>query len=449
MLRLTGKLSLLLGMLFVAILMIPRQAQAQWPPFSFDLDSAHQDGKIVYKVRFSKKVDGPMADVVFKIPLPPGTKFVEAGAPSTTGVDFDGTEITFFTPVLHQTLQDVYFVVEVIDPDRTEFTTHAWISWKGDLPGDYLTGETTIDITRSPLNWQKRPSRLRLEAGAVVEGEVITYLLYPKNVGGRRLWDLNIAVPLPAGTTFLSVEAPPPFEAGFDGQQAVFSILELERKADVGPLQVRVSTTGLLEPLVTTRAWATWTNVGRSVEAREATQTGDIIVQPHTNQFVVTDVISDTPFTNYDLTGIAFSEDEAALRSTFFTAGEMGPVGEPLEHYLYIDSDCSLETGKVRGNRGAEYWIRYRHQNGRGYIYSWDPVATTWGDRRTLAADPTAGQVATVSIPKEYLELNGQFCWLGVSRNRTGAYHPSPPVDWIGREPRLTRFTLSTTETGP
>ena len=31
------------------------------------------------------------------------------------------------------------FTVEVADPARTVFTTHAWIAWKGEQPGDYLT----------------------------------------------------------------------------------------------------------------------------------------------------------------------------------------------------------------------------------------------------------------------------------------------------------------------
>jgi hypothetical protein len=433
------------GILAVAILgLTAGEAQAQWPPFSFDLDSTYQDGRIVYDVRFSKKLDGPMADVVFKIPLPAGTRFVEAGAPPTTGVDFDGAEITFFSPVLHRSLQDTYFVLEVIDPDRAEFTTHAWIAWKGDLPGDYLTGDYSIDITRSPLAWEKPRSRLRLEAGAAVNGEKITYLLYPKNVGGRQMWDLNIVVPLPAGTTFLAAEAPPPFEAGFDGQQAVFSALELERNVSVEPLQVKVSTTGVTEPFLTTRAQATWTNAGRNVESLQGTETGQISVQPGTHQFVVTDVISDTPFANYDLTGLSFQGDETTLGATFFTAGDKGPVGEPLEQFLYIDSDCDSASGRQRGNRGAEHWIRYRHQNGKGYIYDWDSGAGTWTNRRTLVTEPTTGRLATVWVPRDYVKTNGQICWLALSINRTEAYHPYPPVDWLGREPRLTQLPLLT-----
>jgi hypothetical protein len=444
MLALWRRFGLWFGILAIAMMVAtPGETKAQWPPFSFDLDSAYQDGKIVYNIRFSKKVDGPLADVVFKIPLPEGTRFVEAGAPPTTGVDFDGAEITFLSPVLHRTLQDAYFVVEVVDADRAEFTTHAWIAWKGDLPGDYLTGDYSIDINRAPLAWQKPRSRLRLEAGAIVNGEVATYLLYPKNVGGRRLWDLNILVPLPAGTTFLSAEAPPPFEAGFDGQQAVFSVLELERNVDVEPLQVKVSTAGVTEPFLTTRAQATWINAGRNVESLEGTETGEIIVQPNTNQIVASDVISDTPIANYDLTGVSFQEDATTLGVTFFTAGDKGPVGGPLEQFLYIDSDCDQSSGRQRGNRGAEYWIRYRHQNGRGYIYDWDSGGDTWTNRRTLVANPVTGRLATVWIPKDYIEVDGQLCWLALSINRTAAYHPNPPVDWIGREPRLTQFSLS------
>lgn len=433
-------LNWLAGVALLLTLFIPAPAQAQWPPFNFDLDAAYAEGKITYQLQFSRQVDWPMADVVFKIPLPEGTRYVEASAPATTGVDFDGVEVTFFTPTLSDSLKDLSFVVEVTDPARTEFTTHAWIAWKGEQPGDFLTADSTFDITRSPLSWEKPLSRLRLEAGASVTDGVITYTIYPVNVGGRRMWDLSIALPLPAGTTFLSVEAPPPFQGGFDGQQVVFSTLELPKKSRVEPLRVQVSTAGVTEAQLVTQAMAFWTNEGRNVEPQGATKTGDIIVRPGINQVVVADASGDTPFPDYDLTSIAFQPDGDLLRTTFYTAGQLQPVGQPLEYFLYIDSDCNADTGKPRGNRGAEYWLRYRHQNGQAYLYTWDPVAADWTNRRTIGAYASAGNAINGWIPFSWLDNNQQFCWLLAGWNRTEAYHPTPPIEWVGREPRLTQF---------
>ena len=106
------KISVVISLAFlIALLFRPTQAQAQWPPFDFDLNSSYADGKITYVIDFSKEVSWPMADVVFKIPLPEGTRFLEAKAPETTGIDFDGVEVTFFTPVLQRSLKDLSFTV--------------------------------------------------------------------------------------------------------------------------------------------------------------------------------------------------------------------------------------------------------------------------------------------------------------------------------------------------
>jgi hypothetical protein len=381
-----------------------------------------------------------MADVVFKIPLPEGTRFLEAKAPDTTGTDFDGVEVTFFTPVLQRSPKDISFTVEVTNPSQTKFTTHAWIAWKGEQPGDFLTGDFIFDITKTPLDWEKPRSRLRLEAGATVSDDVVTYVIYPKNIGGRRMWDLSIALPLPEGATFISAEASPPFEAGFDGQQVNFSILELPKRTNVEPLRAHVSTAGVTAPLLTTQALASWTNVGRNVEQKGYTKTGDIIVQPSTPQEVVADATGDTPFPEYDLTSVAFQEEPHLLKMTFYTAGEVGPVGQPVEHFFYIDSDCNRDTGKPRGNRGAEYWLRYRHQNGKGYIYTWDPVAESWANRRTIGEFPSSGNMIFGWLPYGSIDNVRQFCWLTAVWNRTDAYYPNPPIEWVGREPRLTQF---------
>ncbi|GAB4459024.1 MAG: hypothetical protein Kow0031_39240 [Anaerolineae bacterium] len=435
------KKSLIISWLLAfGLVLLPGQAQAQWPPFALRFASVFDQGKIIYKVSLAKKFDGPMADLVIKVPLPPGTRFLEAGGPDGTSATFDGQEVTFFTPTVHKPLRDAYMIVEVIDPAQIEYTTHAWLSWQGEVPGDYLTRDYSIDITRTPLDWQKPASRLRLEAGATAQGDTVTYNLYPTNAGGRRMWDLTIALPLPPGATFISATAPPHFEAGFDGQQAIFKILELERGVKEGPLQLTVSTAAVTETLISTQATAWWTNVGRNVEPQGATTTGDIWVQPGASQQVAADAAGDAPFANYDLTSVLLAQDDAGLKATFFTSEEMGPVGEPLEHYLYLDTDCNSDTGKSRGNRGAEYWVRYRHQNGRGYLYTWNPELQDWENRQRIEAFTAAGPTATVWIPRSVVGDTTNFCWLALSRNLTDLYHPSPPVDWAGSDSRLTTY---------
>ena len=73
---------------------------APWPPFSFDLDSSYKDGKITYTIEFEKEVDGALTDVTIRLPLPEGTRFLEASAEPSVSVNFDGAEITFFSSVV-------------------------------------------------------------------------------------------------------------------------------------------------------------------------------------------------------------------------------------------------------------------------------------------------------------------------------------------------------------
>jgi hypothetical protein len=258
------------------------------------------------------------------------------------------------------------------------------------------------------------------------------------------MWDLNITLPLPPGATFISAEAPPHFEAGFDGQQAIFKILELERRVNEGPLQVKVSTAGITDTLISTRASAWWTNVGRNVEPQGATETGNIVVQPGIDQQVAADSIGDAPFSNYDLTSVAVAPDETSIKVTFFADEDMGPVGQPLEHFLYLDQDCNVDTGKIRGNRGVEYWVRYRHQNGGGYIYTWNAESQSWENRQRIESFTAGGPAATVWIPQSIVgNITNNFCWMAVSRNLTEEYHPGPPVDWVGSDSRLSSYQIA------
>ena len=117
MLNTWPKLILLAGLVFSAILLLsPQPAEARWPPFDFQIMPVHENGKITYSLKFSKAVEGPLTDVVFKIPLPEGTRFLEAAAQPSPEVQFDGREVTFFTALVHRPLETLIFTVEIIDP---------------------------------------------------------------------------------------------------------------------------------------------------------------------------------------------------------------------------------------------------------------------------------------------------------------------------------------------
>jgi hypothetical protein len=443
------KLSLVIYIVLVLVLILTlERVYAQWPPFLFSLTPSYEDGKITYHIKFSRQVDWVMTNVTFKIPLPEGTRFLEASAQPLTNVDFDGAEVTFFTSgVLLRPIRTASFVVEVTDPMMTVSTTHAWISWEGDQPGDYLTKDVSIDITQQPLNWGKPSSRLQLDASATVAADVITYTIYPKNVGGQRMWDLKINIAIPEGTTFLSAEAPPRFVTSFDGREVSFSILELERSVPVAPLSFQVSTEGVTAPFVVTHASAVWKSVGRGL-AQEQTRTGDIIVQPHAAQWVVSDMVGDVPLSNYDLTSIVLQEDGPALKIIFYAVGDLEPVGEPLYYALYIDGDCRADTGKEKEGRGVAYRVRYDYRSDRATISFWDEEEERWNQSKKLNG-LAGGNTVAVWVPYDLLEDGRRFCWVGEARNNTKAFNPSPPSEKVPNERnlRLTHYTVVATAT--
>jgi hypothetical protein len=410
-------------------------AQSPWPPFWFSLSPSYDNGKITYKMYLYSLVDGAMTDVTFKIPLPDGTRFLEGNAEPSTTVDFDGQEITVFTSFFDGWFAVPSFVLEVVDPTQTVFTTRAWITWKGDNPGEYLAEDVSIDITSTPLNWQQPPrSRLLLEASATATDDVITYAIYPKIVDWRPvMWDVKINVPVPDGTTFLSAEAPAPFVTDFDGREVSFFILQLAREVDAGPLTFRVSTNGVTNPVVVTHAWATWKNVGWGVgwkiPAIEETVTGDIIVQPHTRQYVVSDKIRDVPFSQYDLTSIALQEDGSALVIIFYTAGDLVPVtGQPVGYNFFVDSDCNPDTGNWVG---VEYWLAYNYTEDWAFMVAWDEEKNDFlWDQGTYEIDRVVGRRGVaVWTPGNFLEEDWQFCWLAEAWNGTEAYQQTLPND--------------------
>ncbi len=461
MIKIQYRLSLLISIaLLLTLLLASEPVYAQWPPFWFNLIPSYDNGQITYRITFSSRVDWRMNDVAFKIPLPEGTRFLEANAQPSTSTDFDGEEITFFTSALrHESIRDAYFIVEVTDPTKMVFTTRTWIAWQGDQPGDYLTNNVSIDITRPTLNWEPPPrSRLQLEISAAVVDDIITYTIYPKNVGGLRMWDLKINVPLPEGTTFLAAEAPPPFVANFDGQEVSFSILELEKWTEVEPPSFQVSAEEVTEPFLITHAWAVWKNSGSSVTRKvaleEQVRSGDIVVQPHTSQQVVSDIMGDVPLPNYDLTSIAIQQNSTGFEIIFYTAGEMGPVGRSLEYILFIDSDCRTGTGLWRNYRGVEYRVGYDHKKGRAVVNSWDETVKKWGASTVVeASSPPGGNMVIVRVPYGLLETGQQFCWVGEVNNRIGIYSQNLPREKVPnyKHLSLTRYqavaSIDVTET--
>lgn len=388
-----------------------------------------------------------MSDVTIKIPLPEGTRFLEGGAEPATSTNFDGREVTFFTSAFHRPIRNAFFTVEVTDPTKTDFAARAWITWKGDQPGDYLTQDVIIDISREPLNWDSPPpSPLQLNAMAVAADDVLTYYIYPVKTNWRRMWDLKINIVIPDGTTFLDAKAPPPFVANFDGREVSFSIVELERAIEIAPLSFRVSTTEVTENFLVTRAWASWKNAGRgvgqTVVSQDETISGDIVVQPNVVQHVISDPIGDVPFLNYDLTSIAFIENETDLQINFYTAGNIDPKGT-LEYTIYVDEDCNINTGSQRRGVGAEYVVNYNHKTGQADLVPWDQDRKRWDRSSAVTLNKlAAGKMVAIWVPYHLLKNRQQFCWIGRSDNRIKIYEPAPPSDWIpdSNLPQLTRY---------
>jgi hypothetical protein len=433
--RLARPSHLMVLAILLTLFSTPRPARADWPPFKFRLLPAYESGQILYNVRFSSQVDWSMTDLTFKLPLPPGTRYLEAKAGPNTQVSFDGAEITFFTAVARRPIKDAYFVVEVTDPTQTTFTTHAWIAWQGNQSGEYVTEDQVVDITLQPLNWTPpASSRVQLEAGGTAADDVITYIIYPFSATSRRIWDVKVNLPIPEGTTFLSAEAPPSFTSTFDGREVSFSSVELASRTTIDPLQVKVSSRGLASPYAISHASATWKNVGRTVgrtiPLQEETRSGDIIVQPHAAQQVVSDTIGDVPFPKYDLTSLALGHDGANLKIVFYTAGEVGPPGEPLEYNLYIDRDCRADTGQAKRGLGMEFRVRYRHATGKTYLHAWDEAKEGWSAIKSAqVTSAVRSNQVIIWVPDDALDQDQQFCWAANAKNGTKGFASSLPTD--------------------
>ena len=435
------KLSLLVKIVLLLIL-IPalEPAYAQSPPLRFVLESSFEAGKITYSLDVLKRVDWNITDITIKIPIPVGTRFLEANATPAVDVTFNGKDVVFFSSSSRRIrLGDAIFVVEVIDPTVTIFTTQPIITWKGDYPGDSLLNEVTIDISKAPLIWDPPAQpKLRLETEATVDDGIITYFIYPTHDGRFRMWDLRISVPIPEGATFLSANAPDQFVVNFDGQEVSFSAIELARQENVDALVVKISNANKEIKLYT---WATWKNSDRRVGVSEVFQedvkTSDLIIQPGVSERVFTDAVKDVPLSNYDIVNVNFKDYTSAFKVAFYTAEGVGTVGSSdyLDFRLYVDSDCNMETGQSWNGMGSDYYVRYRHDIGEAQISSWDKEEEIWQSIASqLQVDvPLSGNGVSMWVPYDILNLKNerQFCWWSLSRNYTQEFVSALPTDYI------------------
>lgn len=426
----------LVGLILAFLLLAPGQAYAQWPPFSLKVTPTHTDNTLHYALKFSQKTDGPMMDLAIKVPLPEGTRFLAAQASPEVSVEFDGAEVTFFSANPPQSLKNLSFLVEITDPGRTVFETRAWLAWKGAQPGDYLTEDITIDISRRPLNWSKPKPYLALESKARVTDQLMTYLITPKNVGPRRMWDVNINLPLPAGATIVSYQAPVPFTAGFDGQELSFKAPELAQEMILEPLKATIAFTDTTASTISAEIWANWTNVhqrlARPVEPASDSLRTALSFGPQAGLQLYFDPIGDAAFPSYDLTGITLQPDLTGLNVTFHTAGQALSADEPLEFLLYFDTDCQANTGSQRQGQGAEFRLKYRHDKGQAALYRWIDDQQAWRKHGLVAVNPAAsGSLPGLWIPRQSLDLADPLCWVGRARYKSTDYYPTPPSDWL------------------
>ena len=439
------KVSLMVGVTCLLCLLLPiDQTHAQrWPPFRFGLTPTYQNDQIVYDISFvvPSDVTWALRDVRIHIPLPEGTRFVEANTVDPVEVTFDGSEVRFFTFVVPKRgIQNVSFTVEPVSAGQTVFTTHAWISWEGDVPGSYISKDFNINTTYQLLDWEK-PGRDRmfLSVQAMTTPGTITYFIEPRRRGSR-LWDVRISMPIPPGTSLLNAEAPSVFEIGSNEQEVVFSALELDGLAAIEPLKVELSMAESRNSVIT-QVWATWKNVGRQVgitiPTEEAIKTADIIVTPQQGVSTIVDTQGDVPFGNYDLTSVAFQEVilpqelGAALKIRLHTAQRLGD-GEPLDFEVLLDEDCQNTTGNKIRPIGAESRVRYRHNRNRVNFDVWDGEARKWQLIERLPFNaPANDKVVTLWVPYDLLQNNRNFCWLVRANYRNTRFTQFPAQEYL------------------
>jgi uncharacterized repeat protein (TIGR01451 family) len=430
----------LISVILLALTLQPQPAHAQWPPFNFKLRPSYADGRITYKIKLSSLVEWRLSDIRINIPLPEGTRYVEGvAAHPGTQVTFDGKEISFFTPTFHKPIQDVRFVVEVTDTKRTVFATHAWIKWSGDVPGEFLTEDISIDLTRPPLNWDWPFFSMQLGASALVQGDTVAYSVYVKNVGWLNMLDALVSLSLPQGTLFLSSQSSPIFTGGAADGAASFTSLGIRPEVDIEPIRVQVATQSLgAGAWLINRASAFWKNegwgVGTIYPAEEALATGDLIVQSRIPQLAVTDIVKDVPFAYYDLASVAFVPEGDKLKIAFFTVDDVLKRNDSVEFSINFDTDCRADTGELATDGvGAEVRAGYEYKSGYSYFEAWDSQAGSWHSIGEIVGGKLTGQNGMyLRVPLTPLSTGAPLCWVAQSASwNDKRYDPYPPVDEI------------------
>ncbi|MCB0166216.1 MAG: PD40 domain-containing protein [Anaerolineae bacterium] len=449
-LKLIGAI-LMMGLFLIRPATMPVKAQSV--PFWLIVSPTYDDNKITYKIEFYNEVDWALEDVVIKFRLPEGTHYLEGGGQASLNVDYDGSYVAFSTEVVegYDSISVAGFVLEVTDPSEKVFVTQAEVSWAGAYPGSYVTEDIDIDITREPLNW--RPPalpHLQLEAQATVEQGVVTFKFFPQNVGWRRMWDVDVNVPIPEGTKFLSAEAPEGFSMTQDGREVFFSIIEMPRNRQYEPLLVKVVPEDDTVGVIKTYAWAKWKNVGWGVGRRDAAEeqfrTGDIIVDPQHSKWVYADRIGDVPFYDYDVTSLDLQSEKDNLKIIFYTAEDVGAAGKPLEFALYIDSDCQENTGQRRRAQGFDYRVRYDLSQGQASVLTWNSENRRWDWPNSININGLVDKNSvTMWLPYDLIGADvKQFCWFGEMVNTSEQYHPEPPAEQVPdrKAPELTTYKI-------
>jgi len=450
-----------LFIIFLAIVVIPPSNVAfgqteldPWPPFYFTITPTHEDGKIKYEMRFSGLVDWPMEDIRWRIPIPEGTRFVEGDAQATTTVTFDGDNVVFFTSVFHRPIRHAVFVLEITDPDQTVFTTNVMIDWIGAKPGQYLLENVTIDLNKESLTWG-RP-RYSVGLGFIAEvkpDDTVTYTLYPQNYSSYlRIWDLRINVPIPEGTTLLSMDTPAQYGVTTDGKEVYFKAAEMPKDIEIEPLRFTISTKDIPDDeTISTRAWVVWKNSGWGVgwrqEVEQSYVTGDISVKPRKEQRATADLVGDVPLANYDVTNLILEDEGTNLKVTFETRDVLQP-DDPAVFLIFLDIDCRTDTGEWRNNLGVEYRAQYQNFYKQAILTAWNFEEKRWQkfrDSTPIEYEVKPKQV-TIQIPYNLLGVDKKFCWININRNDTDQYNTRyMPADRVPDifEPAVREYKLS------
>lgn len=298
-------------------------------------------------------------------------------------------------------------------------------------------------------------SSIQLESSVRIANQVATYTLYPTNTARQSAWNVQMRLPLPANATLVKSGATPPFATTFDGEAVIFYAAELGSRTTGGPLVFQlalsapVTTPLTIEPEL---SWQTLRTVMRQSELfAEAAPGAQLAIQPDLVKQTFFDAVGDVPEAGYDMTGITLAKEGASLKIDFATAGVLGTSSQALEFYLYLDSDCNSQTGRLRAERGLDYRVRYRHGKAQADISDWLPTVGTdqqgdWGNARSVGASAsTDGTMVTVWVPMIAFQEDRFFCWFAESQRKTDATAAKLPKDELPdftKDPRLAIYQV-------